>query len=321
MTTIDQSMLVFGPVPSRRLGRSLGINNIPPKACTYSCVYCQVGRTEHKELQPREFFAPDDIVHAVQEHVNKLRQTDEPIDYLTFVPDGEPTLDIHLAETIERLRPLGIKIAVISNGSLVWRKDVQQALNNADWVSLKVDSVSESIWRTINRPHPDLKLSIIINGMRVFAAQYKGKLNTETMLVSGINDTPDSIEAVADFVSQLQPDKAYLSIPTRPPAEADVRSPSEEVINQAFQIMRSKVEHVEYLLGYDEGGYAFTGDAEHDLLSITAVHPMRKPEIAQFLEKAHQDWALIEKLLAEKKLKQVDYAGQNFYVRRIQHAE
>jgi wyosine [tRNA(Phe)-imidazoG37] synthetase (radical SAM superfamily) len=230
-------------------------------------------------------------------------------------------LDAHLAETIELLRPLGIKIAVISNGSLIWREDVQHALNQADWVSLKVDSVTESIWRTINRPHPDISLATIMNGIRRFATHYNGLLNTETMLVSGINDKPEALAEVADFVSQLQPNKAYLSVPTRPPAEPEVSAPGEEVINQAFQIMRRKVEHVEYLIGYDEGGYAFTGDAERDLLSITAVHPMRKPEVEQLLKKAHQDWALIEKLLAEEKIKQVDYAGQSFYVRRIQYTE
>jgi wyosine [tRNA(Phe)-imidazoG37] synthetase (radical SAM superfamily) len=321
MNASEQSILVFGPVPSRRLGRSLGINNIPPKACTYSCVYCQVGRTEHKELEPRAFFAPEAIALAVQTHVSKLQQRGERIDYLTFVPDGEPTLDVHLAETIALLRPLGIKIAVISNGSLVWREDVQLALNQVDWVSLKVDSVSEPIWRAINRPHPEIRLITILDGMRRFANQYQGKLNTETMLVSGLNDRPEYLLEVADFVSQLQPDKVYLSVPTRPPAETDVRSPNEDSLTQAFQIMRSKLASVEYLLGYDEGGYASTGDAEHDILSITAVHPMREPEVAQLLKKAHQDWALIDRLLTEQKIKQVDYSGQSFYVRCIKQVK
>jgi wyosine [tRNA(Phe)-imidazoG37] synthetase (radical SAM superfamily) len=317
MNTHEPMTIAFGPVPSRRLGRSLGINNIPPKACTYSCVYCQVGKTEHKDSQPREFFAPDIIAQAVQTHVYKLQQAGEQIDYLTFVPDGEPTLDVHLAEAIKLLRPLDIKIAVISNGSLIWREDVQRTLNKADWVSLKVDSVTESIWRAINRPHPDINLSTILDGMQRFATQYKGTLNTETMLVAGMNDKPEALAAVADFVSELKPSKAYLSVPTRPPAEPDVCAPSEEVINQAFQIMRRKIEQVEFLIGYDEGAYASTGDAEHDLLGITAVHPMREPEVMQLLEKAHQDWVLIEKLIADKKIKQVDYAGQRFYVRRI----
>ncbi|MCG6969066.1 MAG: radical SAM protein [Gammaproteobacteria bacterium] len=318
---MEPTTLAFGPVPSRRLGRSLGINNIPPKSCTYSCVYCQVGRTEHKEVQPREFFAPEVVLHTVQMHVNMLQRAGENIDYLTFVPDGEPTLDIHLGETIQKLQALGIKIAVISNGSLIWREDVQHALNLADWVSLKVDSVTEPVWRAINRPHPDIRLSTVLDGMRRFAAQYKGLLNTETMLVAGLNDKPESVAAVADFVNELQPDKAYLSLPTRPPAESDINAPEEDVINQAFQIMGNKVESVEYLLGYEEGGFASTGDAEHDLLSITSVHPMREPEVAQLLKKTHQDWSLIERLLGEEKLKQVDYSGQRFYVRRIKSVE
>jgi wyosine [tRNA(Phe)-imidazoG37] synthetase (radical SAM superfamily) len=321
MNMIEPTTLAFGPVPSRRLGRSLGINNIPPKSCTYSCVYCQVGRTEHKEVQPREFFAPEVVLHTVQMHVNMLQRAGENIDYLTFVPDGEPTLDIHLGETIQKLQALGIKIAVISNGSLIWREDVQHALNLADWVSLKVDSVTEPVWRAINRPHPDIRLSTVLDGMRRFAAQYKNLLNTETMLVAGLNDKPESVAAVADFVNELQPDKAYLSVPTRPPAESDIHAPEEDVINQAFQIMGNKVESVEYLLGYEEGGFASTGDAEHDLLSITSVHPMREPEVAQLLKKTHQDWSLIERLLGEEKLKQVDYSGQRFYVRRIKSVE
>jgi len=105
-------MLIFGPVPSRRLGRSLGINNIPPKSCTYSCVYCQVGPTARTEVVPRAFYAPARIVREVKRHLSRLRERGERVDYLTFVPDGEPTLDDQLGETIERLRPLGIPIAV-----------------------------------------------------------------------------------------------------------------------------------------------------------------------------------------------------------------
>jgi wyosine [tRNA(Phe)-imidazoG37] synthetase (radical SAM superfamily) len=119
-------MLTFGPVPSRRLGRSLGINNIPPKSCTYSCVYCQVGPTPRTEVLPRAFYAPTQIVQEVKAHLARLRERGERVDYLTFVPDGEPTLDSRLGETIDRLRPLGIPIAVISNGSLLSREDVRE---------------------------------------------------------------------------------------------------------------------------------------------------------------------------------------------------
>ena len=133
-------MIAFGPVPSRRLGRSLGINNIPPKVCTYSCIYCQVGRTLDMQVERRSFYNPDDIAAEVREKVEKAKAVGESIDYLTFVPDGEPTLDANLGREIELLRPLGLKIAVISNGSLITRTDVRDELMQADWVSLKVDS-------------------------------------------------------------------------------------------------------------------------------------------------------------------------------------
>jgi len=157
-------MIAFGPVPSRRLGRSLGINNIPPKVCTYSCVYCQLGRTIKMQVERRAFYEPEDILRDVQDKVEKAREAGESVDYLTFVPDGEPTLDINLGREIELLRPLGIKIAVITNSSLIWREDVREALMKADWVSLKMDSVREEVWRRINRPHGSLQLTSILDG-------------------------------------------------------------------------------------------------------------------------------------------------------------
>jgi wyosine [tRNA(Phe)-imidazoG37] synthetase (radical SAM superfamily) len=149
-------MIAFGPVPSRRLGRSIGINHIPPKTCSYACVYCQVGRTSRLRTARRAFYAVDDIVADVARKVDDARAAGEPVDYLTLVPDGEPTLDINLGQVIERIKPLGVKIAVISNGSWLWRADVRRALAGADWVSVKVDAVRPDVWRRINRPHRSL---------------------------------------------------------------------------------------------------------------------------------------------------------------------
>jgi len=140
------------------LGRSIGINHIPPKTCSYACVYCQVGRTSRLRTARCAFYPEDDIVAHVQRKVSAARAAGEEIDYLTFVPDGEPALDISLLGAIERLKPLGIKIAVISNGSLLWRTDVRAALAQADWVSVKVDAVRADVWRRINRPHRSLWL-------------------------------------------------------------------------------------------------------------------------------------------------------------------
>ena len=210
--------IAFGPVPSRRFGRSLGINNIPPKVCTYSCIYCQVGRTINMQVGRRAFYEPEKIQQAVQEKVENVTKAGEHIDYLTFVPDGEPTLDVNLGREIDLLKPLGIKIAVISNGSLLLRRDVCEDLRKADLVSLKIDAATPRSWHTINRPSTSLHLPEILDGALEFAKTYNGKLVTETMLIRHVNHYENQIIEIADFLAELKPYKAYLSIPTRPPA-------------------------------------------------------------------------------------------------------
>lgn len=312
-------MLIFGPVPSRRLGRSLGINNIPPKSCSYSCVYCQVGLTDNTEIVPRPFYTPDQIFVDVQSHVERLLSKDERIDYLTFVPDGEPTLDSRLAETIDRLRPLGIPIAVISNASLIWNEEVRKTLMHADWVSLKVDAIEEDLWRRINRPHPALDHQVILDGMRAFAHDFKGALATETMLVRGLNDDDEAATAMAGFLEKLGPAVAYLSIPTRPPAEKDVHAPDEAVLNRVFQIISRKISVLELNTGYEGNAFASTGNVVEDLLSITSVHPMREEAVKELLSKTKADWNVVEQLIEKKELMQTQYEGKKFYVRRFKH--
>lgn len=317
MRISKSTMLTFGPVPSRRLGRSLGINNIPPKFCSYSCLYCQVGRTVNKEIALRSFYQPDEIFQAVKAQISAAQAAGEKIDYLTFVPDGEPTLDIHLGETIDLLCLLNIRIAVISNASLIWREEIQAVLNKADLVSLKVDTVDDVLWRKINQPHESLKLSKILQGIGKFAEQYQGKLITETMLLSGVNDSSEAVSGVADFLQEIQPDQAYIAVPTRPTAEANISSPGEEVIVQAYNIFSEKLAQVEYLIGYEGNAFAYSGNIEQDLLSITAVHPMREDAVNEMLFKAGLGWDVIQTLLDNNKLKKVEFAGKNFYVHQL----
>jgi len=310
-------MIAFGPVPSRRLGQSLGINNIPPKVCTYSCVYCQLGHTVKMRVERYAPYEPGEILKAVRDKVKKARGVGESVDYLTFVPDGEPTLDVNLGRAIELLRPLGIEIAVITNASLIWREDVREELMKADWVSLKVDSTREEIWHRIDRPHRTLQLTSVLDGMLEFADAFQGELVTETMLVDGINDSDEHVQDIADFLARLWPVRAYVSIPTRPPAEEWVRVPDEKAINRAYQILSSRVEQVEYLIGYEGNAFAFTGDAEEDLLSITAVHPMREEAVSEFLARAEVGWSVVHRLIAQGQLIEMEYEGSTFYMRKL----
>lgn len=307
----------FGPVPSRRLGHSLGINNIPPKICTYSCVYCQLGRTHGMRAERSSYFEPERILRDVEAKVAGARAAGEPIDYITFVPDGEPTLDRHLSREIALLKPLGIKIAVITNASLLWREDVRIDLMQADWISVKIDAVNPDVWRRVDRPHGSLRLGLIRDGLLQFTRSYSGELVTETMLVESLNTDDERILEVADLIGELQPAVAYLSIPTRPPAEAWVRAPMEERVTRAYQIFSEKVNRVEYLIGYEGNAFAFTGDVEDDLLSITAVHPMREDAVGAYLSRAGAGWSVVHELIASDRLVRTSYEGVDFYLRRL----
>jgi len=309
--------LVFGPVPSRRLGQSLGTNNIPPKICTYSCVYCQVGRTMNMQVARSAFYDPEQIFNAVRQRVEAVTAAGERVDYLTVVPDGEPTLDINLGRAMALLKPLGIPIAVICNSSLIWQEDVRQDLAGADWVSLKVDAVDESAWRRVDRPHRTLKIEAILESALSFERSFEGKLVTETMLAADINDDEANLRQVADFLARLRPAVAYVSIPTRPPAEERVHAPDEVTVNRAYQILNQQVEHVEYLTGYEGNAFASTGNVTDDLLSITAVHPMREEAVVLLLHKAGADWGVVRQLLAEHQLVEAHYDGHTYYIRRF----
>jgi len=313
----ENKMIAFGPVPSRRLGQSIGINNIPPKICTYSCIYCQLGRTDNQKVQRESFYKPKEIKKAVKDKIKEARKRGEVIDYLTFVPDGEPTLDVNLGEEIELLKSSDIRIAVITNASLLWKKEVQGDLSKADCVSLKIDTVNENNWKKINRPHSSLNIGKVLSGLTEFSQDFRGELITETMLIKNINDNTKELEMISDFIEGLTPKKSYISIPTRPPAETWATPADEFDINMAYQVLKERGIDAEFLTGYEGNAFAFTGNVEEDLLSITSVHPMREEGVSNFLSKAKAGWGIIEKLIKEDKLIEVRYKGKKFYMRRL----
>lgn len=309
--------ITFGPVPSRRLGRSLGINNIPPKVCSYSCIYCQVGATLARTVRPRSFYPPERIADEVAARVHRLEGRGERVDALTFVPDGEPTLDVGLGRTIALLRPLGIRIAVISNGTLLDRADVREALRGADWVSVKVDAADAATWRQVNRPDPHLDLAAVQAGLARFAQEYGGQLVSETMLVRDVNDSAESVRGVGEVLRDAGIATAYLAIPTRPTPVASAMPPTEDAVHRAYQLLRDHVPSVELLIGYEGDEFASSGDARADLLSIAAVHPMRRSAVSALLRRSGAGWEVVEDLQARGLLVEVGYEGERYYVRRF----
>lgn len=309
--------IAFGPVPSRRLGQSLGVNNVTAKACTYACVYCQVGPTTEQIIEPREFFPPEQVYQAVDGRLRRIRASGLDVDYLTFVPDGEPTLDIRLGESIESLQRLGTRVAVITNGSLLWRADVRSRLDAADLVSIKVDSVEKQAWRSINHPHAGLELNRMLRGIEAFAADFKGRLITDSMLIAGVNDDQKSVGAIAEFLAKISPETAYLAVPTRPTTIPGVQGADETTLIRAYALLSAKLQSVELLTGQETGEFAHTGDACDDLLAVTAVHPMREAQVRRLLGKDGADWSLVEALLSAGELITVEHAGELFYLRPL----
>jgi wyosine [tRNA(Phe)-imidazoG37] synthetase (radical SAM superfamily) len=309
----------FGPVPSRRLGRSLGVNNVPHKTCSYSCVYCQVGPTEQTTVERRTFVPSQAMAEKIRARLEDLASRGERVDYVTFVPDGEPTLDVELGPTLAALQDVPVPLAVISNASLLSDPQVRRALAGAAWVSLKVDAADAETWRRINRPDPRLRFDDLVEGARRFAEEYQGTLVTETMLVDGINDEPSRLEAIAARVAELRPQRAYLGLPTRPASESWVRTPDEETVARAFAIFEAQGLQTEVLAGYPEPDFPATDDVAGSLLRITAVHPMRRIEVEQLVRDSGASWATVESLLRDGALREVEHEGEAFYVRRLSH--
>ena len=306
-------------MPSRRLGASLGVNNIPPKHCTYSCIYCQLGRTKCLEIERRKFYEPDEVVNQV---IRAVEESSEKIDYITFVPDGEPTLDINLGKTAEKIKEVvSIPLAVLTNTSLIFRGDVVSDLQVFDLVSLKIDAVDTKSWRLINRPHPDLKLDKILDGIKDFAESFNGIIITETMLVSGVNDSISKCRKVAEFIRDLRRvDKAYIAVPIRPPSEPWVKPPSEDRILSCYSLMWEYLGEgrVELMVGYEKSNFKLVGDPVKALLATTSVHPMRVDYARKYLsERGLNPDKVIADLVSKGEVAVVEYRGHKFIIRKI----
>lgn len=308
-------MISIGPIPSRRLGKSLGINNIvPPKVCSYNCIYCQVGRTINQEIRRKFFFDPETICNDVRHHLKKLGKKNYP-DYLTFVSNGEPTLDINLGKAIEMVKHFGIPVAIITNASLIGEKSVRDDLLMADWVSLKIDAADSDTWHLVNRPAAGLDFNSIIDNIILFADSYSGLLRTETMLIEGINDAVENIKGLSEIIKIINPGKAYLAIPTRPPSVKSVKPPDVEILNMAWNIYTDMNITTELLTGFEGLVTGFTGNIYEDILNMTAVHPLREDSLLNLLQNNNSDLKVVKSLISQRLLRSTTFNGNRYYIR------
>lgn len=274
---------VFGPVPSRRLGQSLGIDTIPLKTCNWNCVYCQLGRTQPVIHKRAEYIPRADILAEVGQAL-AARKPGE-IDWVTFVGSGEPTLHTSIGWMIEQVKFLTeIPAAVITNGSLLYNPQLRRDLAAADAVLPTLDAGMPELYRRINRPHPEATFERLVTGLVDFRHQYSGRLWVEVMLISGLNDTEQALRDIASILHRVEPDEIHISLPTRPPAETWVQPADDEGVLRALAIL-GEVAHVLHPAAgsFDVSGAENLADA---VLGIITRHPMRQEELERTLEHA-----------------------------------
>jgi wyosine [tRNA(Phe)-imidazoG37] synthetase (radical SAM superfamily) len=271
---------VFGPVPSRRLGQSLGIDTIPLKTCNWNCVYCQLGRTRPLTNERREYIPAEEILLEAETAL-KSRANGE-VDWVTFVGSGEPTLHSRLGELIRGVKNMtALPVAVITNGTLLYMPNVREELSAADAVLPTLDAGTAELYRKINRPHPQVTFERLVEGLTAFRREYHGKLWVEVMLVQGLNDSLRALEDIAKILERVKPDAVHINLPTRPPAETWVRPTDEEGLMRAISIFGQTAEVVHPAEGsFDLSGYENITDA---VIGIITRHPMRQDELERTL--------------------------------------
>jgi wyosine [tRNA(Phe)-imidazoG37] synthetase (radical SAM superfamily) len=275
---------VYGPVPSRRLGQSLGIDPIPLKTCNWNCVYCQLGRTRPVVNERKEHIPTSAIMDQVAQALTQYE--DDEIDWITFVGSGEPVLHKHLGDMIRQIKSETDKpVAVITNGTFLHLAEVRAEIAAADAVLPSLDAGSVDLFRTINRPHPEASFERHVAGLIAFGNEYPGLYWPETMLLHDLNDSEDALNDIATIYGQMRPDKIHINLPNRPPAETWVGPADDEGLMRARAILGAISEVVYPIEGrFDLSGYDNVIDA---VLGIITRHPMRSEE----LERTLADWA------------------------------
>ena len=309
--------IVFGIVPSRRLGQSLGISPILKKTCNFSCIYCQLGRTLKYTKKRRLFFKVQDIIQELEEYLTQVSESE--YDIITIVGDGEPTLYEELGEIIKQIKKIQNKpVAVISNGSLMADEQVRKELTFADVVLLNFDSWNAESFKKINRPLKSIDFKARYEGYKKFREEFSGILYLEVMLVKGINDNIENLTKISALIKDIHPNIVFVNVPVRPPAESWVKIPDEQNIIKAREILSAH--RMDYL---PVGGFtSLQNNPINAVLDIIGRHPMREEDIETFLNGRNiQDLEEIEKLKKEiiselesnPQVQEISYGSTRFF--------
>jgi len=305
---------VFGPVSSKRLGQSLGVDLLPSKSCTWNCIYCQLGRTKEFVTERQEFFPKEEILAEILETVN----SGKPIDWITFVGSGETTLYKGLGWLIAEVKnATSIPVAVITNGSLLSLPEVRAELLDADTVLPSLNAGSAELFERIDRPAPGFTFERHVEGLRLFRQEYAGKLWVEVMLIKGVNDSEEALRDLVAVLSDIKPDMIHLVLPTRPTPEGYAPVPDEDRIRRAVFMLSAAAP-----VNHPAKGEMTLGSADNLLETVSGIaarHPLQERELQAALEKLfEEDSAKAEQSMAELfssgRFEKVNQGGELYWI-------
>ena len=300
---------VYGPVPSRRLGRSLGIDLVPHKTCTFDCVYCQLGRTTHKTSERREYVP----VAAVLTELERVLTLSPAPDYISLAGSGEPTLNSGMGRLVAGIKNLtDVPVAVISNGSLLWMEEVQQELLAADLVLPSLDAGDATMFARVNRPDRGLCFDLVVDGLVSFAARFPGEVWLEVMLLAGLNDTRAETEKIAALARDIAPTRIQLNTACRPPAERLARPVPRERMSELADLFAGEV--ICDFVSSDNGFRMAEESAEVEIMALLGRRPCTAEDVAAGLGLHVLDvLKRLDALLVQGRITRVDAGDTTFY--------
>jgi len=300
---------VFGPVPSRRLGLSLGVDLIPAKTCSFDCLYCQVGKTTKRTVDP-EPFVP---VHEVVEEVRKKLPECVP-DAITLAGSGEPTLHSEIDQVIASIKKITeTRVVILTNGSLFWKEEVRHRVLEADVIMPTLTSAYDHTFRMIHRPHPELDLNMIVDGLTKLRQDYRGQLFLEVVFLAGINDTEKEIEGLKVLIERISPEKIQLNTVVRPPSDS-----------RAISLDLKKLEEIMVFLGKNAeivatprvtGRVMERSSLISRFLEMVKRRPLKPDDIAGSLNLSVEEMEdLVKGLLIKGHIRKQEHAGAIYYL-------
>jgi wyosine [tRNA(Phe)-imidazoG37] synthetase (radical SAM superfamily) len=299
---------IYGPVPSRRLGFSLGVDVIPYKVCTLDCIYCQLGRTTQKVIERKAYFKADDVLEELTNFLAKKPH----IDFITFSGSGEPTLNSELGIMIKRLKSMSsVPVAVLTNGTLLFMEGVRKNLMEADVVLPSLDAASQHVFKRINRPHESLEIATIINGLKNFRDMFKGRIWLEIMLVKGVNDNGDELSRIKNALNEIKPDTIHLNTVIRPPSEIYAEALNHAEMTAVKDFLGEGCEVVAEFRGKSEEE---AEDAETTIVEMAKRRPVTAVDIADVIGISESNAErMAESLTAKGRLKEKRYREKKYF--------